>query len=252
VNLKAQGKNLHLRLIIMLLEICATNIQSARIAELGGAKRIELCTGLELGGLTPSYGLIRAACHHLSIPVHVLIRPREGNFTYTAEEIEIILDDIQFCKEIGVQGVVVGALTHDHMLDVGLFQKMMEVAGKMEVCCHRAFDYTTDPAAALETLIQLGIRRVLSSGQAATAESGVLLLKEMVQQAAGRIHVMPGAGIGPDNIRFIADTTGAKEFHLTGKAKVVQQSGHGDIPGLEWWYWESNEAIIKAALNALK
>lgn len=236
----------------MLLEICATNIQSARIAEFAGAQRIELCTGLDLGGLTPSYGLIRAACHHLRIPVQVLIRPREGNFTYSAEEVEIMLDDIQFCKEIGVQGVVVGALTTDHTLDVALFQKMIQVAGKMEVCCHRAFDYTVDPAAALETLIQLGIRRVLSSGQAATAESGVLLLKEMVEQAAGRIDIMPGAGIGPNNIRFIADNTGAMEFHLTGKAKVVQQSGQGDIPGLEWWYWESDESIIKAALNALK
>jgi copper homeostasis protein len=235
----------------MTLEICATNIQSAMIAEQAGAHRIELCTGLEVGGLTPSYGLIRAACHHLSIPVNVLIRPREGNFTYQAEEIEIMLDDIQFCKEIGAHGVVVGALNGEGSLDTPLLMEMMRVAGPMEVCCHRAFDYAKDPTEALEILIRLGMKRVLSSGQAATAEAGVMLLKEMVQQAAGRIGIMPGAGITLANIGFIANATGAREFHCTGKAKVQQNSPQGDIPGLEWWYWESKVDIIQDILKVL-
>lgn len=236
----------------MHLEICVTNLQSALISEQAGASRIELCSGLDLGGLTPSYGLIRAACHHLNIPVHVLIRPREGNFTYSTLEMEIMLDDIQFCKEIGVQGVVVGALTDAGAIDTAAMQAMLKKAGPMELSCHRAFDYTRTPMEALETLIDLGIQRVLSSGQAATAEAGAFLLKSMVQQANGRITIMPGAGITPANIRYIAETTGARAFHLTGKSKIVQESFQGDIPGLEWWYWESDAKIIRSAQLALE
>ncbi len=233
----------------MTFEICAVNIQSVLAAERAGAHRIELCSALDVGGLTPSPGLIRAALRLLTIPVNVLIRPREGNFCYTEYERDIMLDDIRFCREAGANGVVVGALTADNQLDLPLMKAMKETAGTMEIVCHRAFDFTADPSAALEQLIALGYRRVLSSGQAPSAKEGRFVLKKMVAQAAGRIIVMPGAGISADNIREIATTTGAQEFHFTGKKKVVQ--GREDIPGLEEWYWQSDVDVIKEIMGRL-
>lgn len=230
----------------MTFEICAVNIQSALAASNAGAHRIELCSALDAGGLTPSPGLIRAAIRQLSIPVNVLIRPREGHFCYTQAELDIMLDDIRFCCESGANGVVVGALTADNQLDIPKMQAMKEAAGSMEVACHRAFDFTADPATALEQLIALGFRRVLSSGQAASAYEGRFLLKKLVEKAAGRIGVMPGAGISAKNIRAIAETTGAREFHFTGKKKMA---GEGVIPGLEGWYWESDEGIIRGIID---
>jgi copper homeostasis protein len=230
----------------MVFEICAVNIQSALAAERAGAHRIELCSALDAGGLTPSQGLIRAAVHQLKIPVNVLIRPREGHFCYSENELDIMLDDIRFCHEAGVHGVVVGALTADNQLDLPKMRAMKTMAGDMEIVCHRAFDFTVDPAAALEQLIALGYRRVLSSGQSATAWAGRLLLKKLVEQAADRISVMPGAGISAENIRVLAETTGAQEFHFTGKKKV---EGKVDIPGLESWYWESDEEMIRAIMG---
>ncbi len=231
----------------MKFEICAVNIQSAIAAERAGAHRIELCSALEVGGLTPSQGLIRAAVHQLTIPVNVLIRPREGHFCYSENELDIMLDDIRFCHEAGVNGVVVGALTADNQLDLPKMAAMKKMAADMEIICHRAFDFTAEPSAALEQLIKLGYKRVLSSGQSPSACEGRFLLKKIMEQAAGRISVMPGAGISAENIREIAVATGAEEFHFTGKKKVA---GKADIPGLESWYWESDEATIQEIMNA--
>jgi len=226
----------------MTFEICAVNIQSSLAAERAGAHRIELCSALDVGGLTPSLGLIRSAINQLTIPVNVLIRPREGHFCYSENELDIMLDDIRFCHDEGANGVVVGALTPDNQLDLPKMEAMKRMAGDMEIVCHRAFDFTTDPAAALEQLIALGYHRVLSSGQSASAYEGRFLLKKLVEQADGRIAVMPGSGVSAANIRAIVETTGAQEFHFTGKKKVV---GSADIPGLESWYWESDEGVIR-------
>ncbi|MBP6827888.1 MAG: copper homeostasis protein CutC [Saprospiraceae bacterium] len=231
----------------MTFEICAVNIQSALAADRAGAHRIELCSALDVGGLTPSPGLIRAAIGQLNIAVNVLIRPREGNFCYTEEEKNIMLADIRFCSDAGANGVVVGALTTGHQLDLPFMQAMKTAAGNMEIVCHRAFDFTADPFAALEQLVALGFRRVLSSGQAPSAFEGRFLLKKIVEQAGGRIGIMPGAGISADNIHEIATVTGAQEFHFTGKKKVVQ--GGEDIPGLEEWYWESDAALIRQIMS---
>lgn len=230
-------------------EICAVNIRSALAAQAAGAHRIELCSALDVGGLTPSPGLIRAAIQHLHIPVNVLIRPREGDFTYAREEFEVTLEDIRFCRGEGVHGVVVGALTSDLHLDSDKMRAMKDEAGPMEIVCHRAFDFTPDPETALESLIEWGYTRVLSSGQAANAMEGRFLLQKLVQQATGRISVMPGAGISADNIRDIASITLASEYHFTGKKKVV--ADHGHIPGLDSWHWESDEGVIREIIEAL-
>lgn len=235
----------------MLFEICAPNIQSAITAQRAGAHRIELCSALDGGGLTPSPGLIRAAKQTLSIPVHVLIRPREGNFLYDREELAIMLDDIRFCREAGVAGVVIGALNDAGALDLPKMKAMVDAAAGMDLTCHRAFDYAQNPFAVLEQLIDLGIRRILTSGQAGSAYEGRDFLAQLVEKAKGRIMIMPGAGISAGNIREIATTTGATEFHFSGRKKIVQPNPGGDIPGLEWWYWESEEQTIRETIAAL-
>src|SRR5690349_7422881 len=146
-------------------EVCAVNIQSALIAEQAGANRIELCSGIDVGGLTPSPGVILSAVRDLQIPVNVLIRPREGDFCYSDQELRVMLDDIRFCRDAGAKGVVVGALTADGRLDLPKLEAMTREAGAIEMVCHRAFDFCVNPEEALEQLITLGFHRVLSSGQ---------------------------------------------------------------------------------------
>lgn len=236
----------------MLFEICAVNLQSARAAERAGAHRLELCSALDGGGLTPSAGMIHAVVQSVNLPAHILIRPREGNFCYDKYELDLMLDDVRFCREAGAAGVVIGVLTRQGDLDLHALEALRDAAGPLDVTCHRAFDYARDPFAALESLVALGFRRILSSGQATTAFEGRFLLKQLVEKAAGRITVMPGAGISPKNIRDIAADTGAQEFHLTGRRKVVQPNPGGDIPGLEWWYWESSEEVIRATMEAVQ
>ncbi|MCB0534122.1 MAG: copper homeostasis protein CutC [Lewinellaceae bacterium] len=235
-----------------MLEICAANLQSALAAQRAGAQRIELCSALDAGGLTPSAGLIRAVCRQLTIPVNVLIRPREGHFCYTDAELAIMLDDIRFCREAGANGVVIGALTMHSELNLEQMAALVEAAEGLDITCHRAFDFTPDPLAALDTLVALGIPRVLSSGQAASAFEGRFLLKKLVQHAAGRISIMPGAGINAANIAELAKTTGSREFHLSGRKKVEQVFPDKKIPGLELEYWESAENAIREVLEVLR
>jgi copper homeostasis protein len=233
-----------------LFEICAVNLQSAIAAQAAGANRIELCSALDVGGLTPSIGLLRAAVKAIHIPVYVLIRPREGDFCYTPAEVDLMAEDIRFCRENGARGVVIGALDRKGRLDVEVLEHLCSAAQGLDVTCHRAFDMTPDAFESLDTLIGLGINRVLSSGQAPDAYEGRHRLAAMVRHAAARISIMPGSGIHADNIQAIAAETGAQEFHFTGKIKAASTyEGHG-LPGLENWHWESDVATIKKIMNA--
>jgi copper homeostasis protein len=219
----------------MNIEICAPNIQSALNAQKAGATRIELCTAIDVGGLTPSAGLISAAVHLLDIPVNVLIRPREGNFCYSEHELMIMLDDIAFCQDNEAGGVVIGALTDKGYL----------ASEGMEITCHRAFDFVKDPFAALEGLIDLGVHRILTSGLQNSAFEGRFMLQKLVEKAAGRITIMAGAGVNYQNIKEIAAVSGINDFHLTAKKKVVQVNPTGDISGLEWAFWEGDLEEIR-------
>jgi copper homeostasis protein len=233
----------------MELEICAANLQSAIAAQSAGASRIELCSGLESGGLTPSAGLIQLARKSLTIPVHVLIRPREGHFCYTTPEIDMMCEDIRVCRALGVAGVVIGALESSGKLDLHALGTMQAAAEGLDVTCHRAFDFTPDPFEALDQLMAMGFKRVLSSGQAATAYEGRHLLQKMVEYAQGRIRVMPGAGITVDNIAEMIRTTRATDYHMTAKSKVTDTLGTRIIPGLDAEYWESDVQKIRTALG---
>lgn len=203
-----------------ILEICAGSVESAIAARDGGAARIELCAALEIGGTTPSAGLIAEARKIEGIVLNVIIRPRGGDFLYNEHEAACMEQDIRTCRQLGADGVVVGALTAEGDIDTALCKRLIDAADGMSITFHRAFDMCRDPKRALEELIAIGCDRVLTSGQAATAEAGLPLLKELVQQAAGRISIMPGCGVNSGNAARILQATGAVEIHASARKSV--------------------------------
>jgi copper homeostasis protein len=209
------------------LEICAASLPSALAAQAGGAHRIELCQNLEQGGITPSYGLIRAVREQLRIPVFVLIRPRPGGFVYSSDELEIMREDIRMCRKLGCDGVVLGVLTSAGKVSRTPCRFLIAAARSMEVTFHRAFDSCPDQAEALEEIIRMGCQRVLTSGGQATAVAGQNQLAALVTQATGRIAIMPGAGVSAANIRALANHTGATEFHTSAKRLVPANPADG-------------------------
>jgi len=212
----------------MLLEICASTYQSALHAQRAGAHRIELCTELGVGGLTPSYGMLRHVMAALTIPVYVLIRPRSGDFTYTEAEIEIMKEDIRLCKELGCAGVVFGILNKNRTINVENTKTLLGLARPLSVTFHRAFDWTKNPLEALEVLAELGVDWILSSGQATSAELGMELLKNLQAQAKHRLEILPGGGINVKNIQQFKEA-GFPAVH-TSATEIYAGEGVGDIP----------------------
>jgi copper homeostasis protein len=213
--------------VTLTLEICAASLQSALAAQAGGAHRVELCQNLEQGGITPSYGLIREVLAQLSIPVFVLIRPRSGGFVYSEGELAIMRADLDLCRALGCAGVVLGALTAAGRVAMAECAALIKQAGSMEVTFHRAFDACPDQFQALEDVIALGCRRVLTSGGQPTAVEGQTQLAALVSQAAGRIGVMAAAGITAANIQEMAARTGAQEFHASAKRLLPPEPDAG-------------------------
>jgi len=195
------------------LEICVNSPESAFLAELGGAHRVELCDNLLEGGTTPSFGAISQARKMLTIGLYVIIRPRGGDFLYSDSEFDAMRDDIVISKELGVNGVVFGLLLPDGSVDTKRTKKLVSLAKPMEVTFHRAFDMCNDPFAALEDIIACGCNRILTSGQQNKAIQGTELIRKLIEKATGRIIIMPGSGIDESNIEEIYKKTGAKEFH---------------------------------------
>lgn len=202
-----------------IFEVCAFNIQSAVIAERAGAARVELCDNPIEGGTTPSYGTIKATREKISILLYPILRPRSGNYYYNQDEYDIIRHDIQICRELGCDGISVGAQTIDSEIDTEMLKRIVEWAGPMGVTCNRAFDCAPDPFKALEDIISCGCERILTSGQKSAAPDAGELLGQLVQQAGDRIIIMPGAGIKSSNIRQLMNESGAKEFH--GSARII-------------------------------
>ncbi len=201
-----------------MVEVCANGVESCLAAQEGGADRVELCAGIPEGGTTPSYGEIMVARRVLTTTrLHVIIRPRGGDFLYSDLEVERMAADITVCRELGVDGVVFGCLRADGTIDVERNRYLMDCASGMSVTMHRAFDRTADPALALEQVIDLGFDRILTSGQQPQAIQGVDLLAKLNRQAAGRITLMAGSGVNEQNIRTIRDVTGLHEFHFSGR-----------------------------------
>ena len=213
------------------LEVCCGDLQSVRAAIEGGAHRVELCEALELDGLTPSEAMMESAIG-MGIPVQVLIRVREGDFVYNKDEICKMRNDIRLARKLGAAGVVIGALMPDGSIDEEATRCMMDEAEGLSVTFHRAFDVCRKPEEALEKIISLGCHRLLTSGQATTAELGIPMLKKLVEQADGRIIIMPGAGVNPQNASRILEETGALEIHGS-----LRRNGH------------TSAELVRATLN---
>jgi copper homeostasis protein len=232
------------------LEICAGSVQSALAAQAGGAHRIELCQNLEQGGTTPSYGLLQEVLRRLTIPVFVLIRPRPGGFCYDAAEQAIMVADVAQCRALGCAGVVIGALDEAGRVEVASCQALIEAAGPLQITFHRAFDVCQNQALALEEIIGLGCHRVLTSGGQASAPAGQAQLAALVRQAAGRLRIMPGAGITPATLGPLLAATGATEFHASAKRLVASPAATAtefDAPR-----WETDAAIVAALVARLR
>ena len=184
----------------MIIEVCAESYEYAEKAEKAGADRIELCKHLHLDGLTPNYKTAKKTIDNLNIPVFVLIRPRNGDFNYTEKEFELMKADIVKFKKMGCKGIVSGILNNDNTIDIKRTNELVNLSRPLEFTFHRAFDMVTDPLKELEKLIQLGIDRVLTSGQKQKAVKGIELLKELKKNAKDKIIIMPGSGINKLNI----------------------------------------------------
>lgn len=199
------------------LEVAANSVASSCAAQAGGAGRVELCSALELGGVTPSWATIAMARERLRIPLYVLVRPRAGDFLYDDLECETMLRDIEACANLGCDGVVIGVLDADGNVDMARCRPLVAAAGDMGVTFHRAFDHASDQARALEDVVGLGCERVLTSGGRPGATQAVDAIRALVVQAGDRLSVMPGAGVNADNLAQLARATGAREFHASAK-----------------------------------
>ncbi len=201
----------------LVVEICADSVGSAIVAEASGAGRIELCSALSEGGVTPSAGLIEAVRSNTGIKVNVLIRPRSGDFLYSDSEFSVMRRDIEIAGESGADGIVTGILNRDGTIDIERTALLAEYASPMSLTFHRAFDLCRDARKGLEDVIATGAERILTSGQAKSAIEGAPLIRSMIGWAAGRIIIMPGGGIDEYNIGLLATGTGAMEYHLSGR-----------------------------------
>ncbi len=204
----------------MLLEICANSVESAIAAQNGGADRVELCENIPEGGCTPSSGSVFIARKKLNIDLHVIIRPRGGDFLYTQTELEIIKADIESCKKAGAEGVVFGVLTSEGKIDKEICSRLVELAYPMKTTFHRAFDMTSDPYQSLNDIIECGFDILLTSGMQNKAIDGINILKELVVLADDKIEIMPGSGISEENILEIATKTNARSFHVSVRKKI--------------------------------
>jgi copper homeostasis protein len=227
-----------------LLEVCVESLDHAAAAECGGAHRIELCTDLSCGGATPSAALMQSARRDVRIPIHVLVRPRAGDFCYSDGEFEIMRNDILAAKQFGMDGVVLGILQGSARVDVERTRDLVEMAHPLPVTFHRAFDAVHDFEASLEEVIQTGASRILTSAGQPRATDGLQTLARLIQKARGRILIMPCGGIDSDNILRVVQTTLAQEIHSSVGTSLPNPVGNGSD-----WSGEGNRARSAAQIE---
>lgn len=241
----------------MLFEICVDSCEGVRAAREAGAQRVELCANLLEGGTTPSLGMIRRARLVEGIRLHVIIRPRGGDFLYDDEEVEVMRADVLAAKDEGADGVVLGLLQPDGRIDAARTARLIEAARPMAVTFHRAFDMAGDPFEALETLVDLGVDRVLTSGQEASALEGLPLIADLHRRAGGRIVVMPGGGITTRNVARIVRESGVGEIHFAALEPAASamrfRRGHvfmgGELRAPEYERLRTSAACIRAVID---
>lgn len=242
-----------------ILEVCAGSVESVAAARNGGAARVELCSALEIGGITPSVGLITEARHIEGIALNVLIRPRGGDFLYNESEVATMEQDIVAARQCGADGVVIGALTAEGDVDVQVCNRLIKAAEGMSITFHRAFDMCRNPFLALEDIISLGCHRILTSGQAASAYAGITLIKQLVEAAQGRISIMPGCGVNATNATAILNSTGCYEIHASARTSVESRMQYrhngvsmGSSDNDEYVHMESNETLIRQIVESIQ
>ena len=228
-----------------IIEIATTDFTTTKSAAEGGADRIELCAALSDGGTTASYGTIKKCREAFNVQLFPIIRTRSGDFLYTDEEFEIMMNEVTLCKDLGCDGIVIGLLNKNGEIDIKRASKLIELAYPLEVTFHRAFDRCKDPFEALEQLIETGCQRILTSGQQPAAPQGIDLITQLVKAANERIIIMPGSGVRKENIKELAEKTGAKEFHssLRGKKKTKMEFIHPSFS-------DSTESYINPAIDS--
>ena len=243
------------------IEICVESVESALAAQRGGAHRIELCSGLVEGGTTPNSGLISTVRSCVSVPVYVMIRPRNGDFLYGQEDFEIMKQDVLTAKQLGAKGVVLGILKQDGRVDVERTALLVQLARPLGVTFHRAFDMSRDFGESLEALIAANVDRVLTSGGEQKVEDALPTVASLVKKAAGRISIVAGGGITGRNARHVIDATGVRELHASATASVASVMKHrnekiamGAVRGREYQRQVVSEEkvrhLVTAAVNA--
>ncbi len=240
----------------MVLEITVDSITSMLTAIKAGADRIELCSAHSLGGLTPSYGLMKKA-KELNIETFIMIRPRAGDFLYDEQEFETMKEDILAVKEMGFEGIVTGILLSDGRIDIDRMRELVELANPLKVVLHRAFDDAKDPVEDIDKLIEMGICRILTSGQRADALKGAEYIAELQKMFGDRIDIMPGGGVNAENIEEIYNITGCTHYHLSGKVNVGSRMEYREYiermntPESELIVERADYDLIKRARDAL-
>jgi copper homeostasis protein len=243
----------------MILEICIDGVASARAAGNGGADRVELCANLPEGGTTPSAGMIRSVRRLFSGGLMVIIRPRGYDFLYTEDELEVMLEDIRVSRKLGADGVVIGCLNADGTVDRERCDRLIEAAGSMDVTFHRAFDMTRDLGESLEAIQSLGVKRILTSGGKSDVPTGAAVIADLVKQSAGRVSLMPGGGVTPENLAEIVESTGVREIHLSARHPVTgtmiyrnKNCFMGTFSRADEYTWrEASEDLIRKAKAAM-
>ncbi len=242
----------------VLVEVCVDSVASALAAERGGAARVELCSSLIEGGITPSAGLIEMTRAAVSVALHVMIRPRAGDFYYDGEEFEIMQRDIALAQRLGANGVVFGILDVEGNVDIARTRQLVDLARPLAVTFHRAFDMTADLFRALDDVCAAGVDRVLTSGGEPTSPQGRETILQLVKQARGRIVIMPGSGIQPENARSLVDQTGATEVHVGLRSAIPSPMLHrnprvamGSVEGREYQRFVVLEEQVRKLCSAL-
>lgn len=232
---------------------------SAKAAFLAGASRLELCSALDVGGLTPTLGLLRMVKKAVTIPVYTMIRPRSGDFLYEEDELEVMEEDIKSLKAEGADGFVFGILKENGTIDIERNMALLKLADGLPVTLHRAVDMTFDLNKAVEDAIVCGFSRILTSGGRSSAEEGASSISQLVATAASRVTIMPGCGISEANVIGVLSETGAREFHCSGKIQVPSKMEHhnvsvsmGKAVGAEYSRWVSSQTKLAAILAAAK
>jgi len=234
----------------LIVEVCCENIESTIIASKYGADRIELCSSLAIGGLTPTAATIQILKNFIPTPIMVLIRPRAGDFTYTAFEKKLMLQEIEQSLEAGAAGIVVGALNEHNEIDIPFMKKIKAIGKDCKTTFHRAFDFVANPKAALKKLIDLGFDSVLTSGGKSTAIKGKENLKDCIKWANNNIQIMPGAGINSYNVKELIDYVSPNEIHFSAK-KIISKTTDSSPFNIDYFLTDKEELKkIKSIIDA--